>query len=170
MPSLEEIRAHAQLIIEQCDALSGETPEPPTLPPLPGQKPEPWTPVIGAAQGTSSQHYKYQTGYFTKVDRTIHWWAYVQFEQAMVLKGNIRLEGLPLPTASEPGFFGGGCSYSSNLTPAANDIAGIDVWTSGARVDWNLYGRRLGQNPRPLVGEDLNAATQLILHGSYFTD
>lgn len=129
-----------------------------------------WLPVIGGAGGESGQAYHYQIGHYVKCGRFVQWWAYTQFTNQGAISGNLVVKGLPFATATVGGFFGGGCSYSSNLSPEANDLTAIDVWTSGARRDWNLFGRRVGQNPRPLVLADVNLATQLILHGSYYTD
>lgn len=172
---IDVAKAALQLVIENLEhCIDGPegTPDPPHPPPVPtgGPAVELWTPIIGAAQGVSDQRYRYQTGYLVRQGPLVTWWAYVQFDSQGTMRGSIRLEGFPYPTATVPGFFGGGCSYSSNLSPSANDVTSIDVWTSGSRKDWNLFGRRLGQNPRPLVAEDINAATQLILHGSYLTD
>ena len=140
-----------------------------------------WVPVIGGLQGQQGQTYRYQTGHYLKIGRFVQWWAYTQFfsgnpagsvqGQGSIL-GALNLQGLPFATATVAGFFGGGCAYSSNLSPHASDLTELMVWTSGARRDWNLYGRIQGNQtiPRPLVADDINQATQLVLYGSFFTD
>ncbi len=131
-------------------------------------------PIVGGRDGESGQRYHYQTGHAIvtplKVGKKVEFTSYTQFADQGTIAGPLVLKGLPFPTAYVPGFFGGTVSYSSNLSPTANELTALDLWTGGASSTWRFFGRRLGQNPRELTAADINLATQLICRGWYYTD
>lgn len=116
--------------------------------------------------------YSSQQGVAWKAGRLVTFQVYVQFSAwgAAPMTGALSLHGLPFPTAALPVYFAAEVPYSSNLSPDANDITSIFLYTGGLQTAWAFYGRRLGQNPRTINAADINAHTQFIISGQYLTD
>lgn len=132
-----------------------------------------WEPVLGGNISESGQVYTAQRGAWIKVKQAgkpfslVNVWGSGQFSVKGTIVGTLQLKGLPFPTGNVPCFMSGVCGYYSNLSPemALNPI--VMPWTSGNRLDVNLYAPVQGSNPRPLSVADINDHTQFMFSFAY---
>jgi hypothetical protein len=128
---------------------------------VPGQTKGAWQPVLGGSGGESGQAYTSQHGRWVKDGVLLHLFTSIQLNGKGVILGTLQLKHLPIPTATQPVFYGGICTYSSNLSPNAARVTGISLQCGGVRDSVDLYGFLPGENRRPLVPDDINDHTQM---------
>jgi hypothetical protein len=120
-----------------------------------------WVPILGGSGGESGQQYTSQHGRWVRQGDLIYVFTSIQLLVKGSIVGTVQLKNLPVFTATQPVFFGGIVTYSSNLSPHAEDLTALSMQCGGIRNSVDLYGFRIGQNRRELVPEDLNDHTQM---------